>query len=54
MRARHGHHMLALQDLFAQPLRARGVGKTGVEYCLHQGIAARHDIADDEQIGFQG
>ena len=51
MRAGHGQHMTAEKHVFGQPLRAAGVGRAGVEDRLHQRVAARHHIADDEHVG---
>lgn len=62
MGARNGHHMAPLQDVFAEPLRAAGVGQTSVQNgfhqrkfgaAVHQTRAADH-IAHHKQVGFQG
>ena len=45
--------MAALQHVFGQPLRAAGVGHAGVQDGFHQREAARHHIADDEDVGLQ-
>ena len=54
VRAGHRQHVTAEQHVLGQPLRAAGVGRAGVEDGLHQRIAARDDVADDEDIGLQG
>ena len=51
--AGHRQHMAAGQNMLGQPLRAAGVGQPGVEDGLHQRIAARHHVADDELVGLQ-
>ena len=61
MRARHGQHVAALQDVLGQPLRAAGVGQAGIQNRVHQrkfGAAVRQtrpadDVADDEHVGLQ-
>ena len=51
MRARHRQHPAIGQHLLVEPLGAGDIGPPGVEDGLHQRIAARHDVADDEDIG---
>ncbi len=51
VRARDRQCPAALQHMLGQPLRPADVRLPGIEDRLHQGIAARHHIADDPQIG---
>ena len=60
--ARHGQHVLALQDVLRQPLRAAGVRRTRFQNGLHQrkfgaavgqSSAADH-VADHVHVGFHG
>ena len=61
MGAGHGQHMAALQDVFSEPLRAAGVGRTGVQNGLNQRelgrsslcAAAAHGIANHKHIGLE-
>ena len=46
--------MAPLQHRFSQPLRTAGVGRACIEDGFHQCIAARHHVADDEDIGLDG
>jgi len=58
----YGHHMAALQEMFAEPLRAAGVGQACVQNRFHQrkfGTAigqpgAADHIAHHKQVWFQG
>jgi len=51
VRAGDGEHVAAGEDVLGQPLRAARVGAAGIEHGLHQRVAARDRIADDEEIG---
>ena len=50
-----------MQHMARQPLRAAGVGQTGVQYCLHQGISgfsagivyARNHVAHHKHVGIK-
>ena len=53
VRAGDGQHVAALEHVLGQPLRAADVGQAVVEDGLHQRIAARDRVADDEQVGRQ-
>jgi hypothetical protein len=51
--AGHRQHVAPGQHVLGQPLRAAGVGRARVEDGLHQRVAARDDVADDEHVGRQ-
>ena len=53
MGARHRGHPASRKDVLPQPLRTGNVGQAPVEDGLHQRVAARDDVADDEHIGLQ-
>ena len=61
MRARHRHHMAAMQNVFTHPLRAAGVARPSVQDRFHERkfglpigtMRARHHIAHHEHIGFE-
>ena len=53
VRAGHGQHPLVPQHVLVQPLRAGDIGQVAIEDRLHQRVAARDDVADDEQIGLE-
>ncbi|MNC86357.1 hypothetical protein D3C83_20110 [compost metagenome] len=50
MRAGYRNHPFPTKNIFSQPLRARYVRKSPLKDFLHQGIAARDDVANDENI----
>ena len=50
VRARDCQYMLTLQDVFAKPLRTRGVGQAGIQNSLHQGVAPGDDVTDYEKV----
>ncbi len=53
VRAGHREHPFAVQHMFPEPLRTGRVRQAAVEDRFHQRIAARHHVADHEQIGLQ-
>ena len=62
MRAGHRHHMAALQNMLAHPLRAAGVAGAAVQNRFHEWelglpvgpMRTRHHIAHHKHIGLQG
>src|SRR5437762_12005101 len=50
MRAGDREHPPIVQYVFTEPLRTRTVRTAGIEDRFHQRIAARYDIADDEDV----
>ena len=50
VRAGDGEHAPIGQDLFADPLRTRYVAAALIEHAFDDGIAARHRVADHDQI----
>ncbi len=53
MGACNRQHPLVIENMLADPLRARGVRQTAIKDFFHQGIAARDDVANHEKVGFQ-
>ena len=53
VRAGDRQHPFVAQDIVADPLRPGHVGQSSIQDFFHQGITARHDIADHEQIRLQ-
>ena len=51
VRARDCKHPFATQHVLREPLRTRHVGQSQFEDALHERVAARHHVADDEQVG---
>jgi hypothetical protein len=50
VRAGDGQHPAVAQHILGEPLRPGHVGQPAIEDRLHQRIAARDDVADDEEI----
>src|SRR5438105_13868787 len=46
--------MPAAEHVLGEPLRPRNIALPALENGLHQGIAARDDVADDPNVGAQG
>ena len=53
MRARDGRDLAPAQHVLGQPLRARDVRQAAVQQALDDGLAAAHDVADDDHVGVQ-
>ena len=54
MGAGNGNHVPPLKNVFAHPLRARGVGGASVKNGFKQGVAAAHGVTDHPKVGFHG
>ena len=44
------HHPAIAQHEVMQPLRAGQVGNVALQHRFHAGVAARHGIADDNEV----
>ena len=53
MRARDGRDLAPAQHVLGEPLRARHVRHAAVQQPLDERLAARHDVADDDDVGLQ-
>ena len=51
VRAGNGEHLAALEDVFAHPLRARGIGEPRIENGFEERIPAGNGISHDPEVG---